>query len=61
MLCGTYYAAVTRLKDMPVPAFIESTRLTGKLAFMLVCCGRLSALYRAYGRGKFIRKASRPL
>ncbi len=37
LLGGTYYAAVTRLKDMlPFIPFIESTKLTGKLAFMLI-------------------------
>ena len=63
MLCGTYYAAVTRLKDMlPFLPFIESTRLTGKLAFMLVCCGAtVSLISSLMAVEKFIRKASRPL
>jgi len=63
LLGGTYYAAVTRLKEMlPFIPFIESTRLTGKLAFMLVCCGAtVSLISSLMAVEKFIRKASRPL
>ncbi len=63
LLGGTYYAAVTRLKDMlPFIPFIESTKLTGKLAFMLVCCGAtVSLISSLMAVEKFIRKASKPL
>ena len=63
LLGGTYYAAVTRLKDMlPFIPFIESTRLTGKLAFMLICCGAtVSLISSLMAVEKFIRKASQPL
>ena len=63
LLGGTYYAAVTRLKDMlPFIPFIESTRLTGKLAFMLICCGAtVSLISSLMAVEKFIRKASKPL
>ncbi len=63
LLGGTYFAAVTRLKEMlPFIPFIESTRLTGKLAFMLICCGAtVSLISSLMAVEKFIRKASRPL
>ena len=63
LLGGTYYAAVTRLKDMlPFIPFIESTKLTGKLAFMLICCGAtVSLISSLMAVEKFIRKASKPL
>lgn len=63
LLGGTYYSAVTRLKDMlPFIPFIESTRLTGKLAFMLICCGAtVSLISSLMAVEKFIRKASKPL
>lgn len=63
LLGGTYYAAVSRLKDMlPFIPFIESTKLTGKLAFMLICCGAtVSLISSLMAVEKFIRKASRPL
>lgn len=63
LLGGTYYAAVTRLKDMlPFMPFIESTKITGKLAFMLICCGAtVSLISSLMAVEKFIRKASRPL
>lgn len=63
LLGGTYYTAVSRLREMlPFIPFIESTRLTGKLAFMLVCCGATVSLVASLmAVEKFIRKASRPL
>ena len=63
LLGGTYYAAVSRLKEMlPFIPFIESTKLTGKLAFMLVCCGAtVSLISSLMAVEKFIRKASKPL
>ncbi|NLX84174.1 MAG: ABC transporter permease [Synergistaceae bacterium] len=63
LLGGTYYSAVTRLKEMlPFIPLIESTRLTGKLAFMLICCGAtVSLISSLMAVEKFIRKASKPL
>ncbi|MDY9920917.1 MAG: permease-like cell division protein FtsX [Synergistota bacterium] len=63
LLGGTYYTAIARLKEMlPFIPFIESARLTGKLAFMLICCGAtISLISSLMAVEKFIRKASRPL
>ena len=63
MLAGSYYSAITKLKDMlPFLPFVESPVLIGKLAFMLVCCGTtVSLIVSLMAAESFIRKASRPL
>lgn len=63
VLSASYYAAISRLKDMlPFLPFLESPRLAAKLGFMLVCCGAtVSLIASLLAVEKFIRKASKPL
>lgn len=63
LVTGTYFSAVTRLKDMlPFFSFIDSPTLMLKLAFMLICCGvTVSLISGLIAVEKFIKQAAEPL
>lgn len=63
LVAGTYFTAITRLKEMlPFFSFVDTPLLTVKLGFMLICCGAtVSLIAGLFAVEKFIKQATEPI